>query len=64
MLALDMVGSKTWTFGPKSGVSDCAGQPVEVPMVKVALATAEFVRPDWMPTAWTVVVALMVSGVL
>ncbi len=40
------------TFGPKFGVSDCVGQLVGVvPIVYVAPATAEFVRPDLRPIA-------------
>jgi len=65
MAALPMDGSKMWTFGPKSGVSDCAGQAAGVvPMVKVALATAESVEPDFTAMALTVVVAEMVSALL
>jgi hypothetical protein len=33
IVAADMPGSKMRTFGPKSGVSDCVGQPAWVPIV-------------------------------
>jgi hypothetical protein len=57
-----MLGSKMRTFGPKFGVSDWVGQDAAAPIVKVALATAEFVRPGARPMACTVVEVEMVIG--
>jgi hypothetical protein len=56
-----MLGSKMCTFGPKFGVLDCV-QVADAPIVYVALATAEFVRPLAMPMALIVVVAAILIG--
>jgi hypothetical protein len=62
MAAEDMLGSKMRTFGPKLGVSGWVGQDAAAPIVNVALATEEFVRPEARPMACTVVEVAMVIG--
>jgi hypothetical protein len=62
--AIDIVGLKIRTLGPKFGISGCVGHDVCVPIVYVALATAEFVMPLRRPMARTVrVVGTLIGAV-